>query len=185
MLDGAVARLGGSGTRLGAFLDSTTDRFSDFAVYAGIALHYAARSPANLTFVLAAMWAFFSAFMISYTRARAEDLIDRCRVGYWQRGERSAAILIGTFSYHVPALLAQQALLPMFSALRRITYTARAVAGRAPAEHPSSGPWWVRIQPWRYPRMSAPYDAITAANIAWLVLADLPQADPLRSALGG
>ena len=184
MLDGAVARLGNLATPFGAFIDSTTDRFSDFAVYAGIALHYASRQPANLTMVLACMWAFVSAFMISYTRARAEDLIDRCRVGYWQRGERSAAILIGTFSYHIPALVAQQARLPMFTALRRITFAAQAVAGRTPPEQPAQGPWWVRIQPWRYRRTSLPYDLVTGANIVWLILADIPAVDLLRRLAG-
>ena len=37
MLDGAVARIGGKGSTFGAFLDSTLDRFSDFAIYCGIA----------------------------------------------------------------------------------------------------------------------------------------------------
>jgi len=83
MLDGAVARLGGRSSPFGAFLDSTLDRYSDFAVYAGIAAYYAWQRPANLTFVLLCMLAFFNAFMISYTRARAEDLIESCKVGFW------------------------------------------------------------------------------------------------------
>ncbi len=184
MLDGAVARLGGQKTRFGAFLDSTLDRFSDFAVYAGIAVHYAWQTPANVTMVLACMWAFFAAFMISYTRARAEDLIDACKVGYWQRGERSAAILIGTFAHHIPAMVAQQALLPAFSALRRINYTRRVLIGRPVADHPRQEAWWLRIQPWRWPRMSAPYDVITILNIAWLVGVDVPPVDLLRRAAG-
>ena len=130
MLDGAVARLGNRGSRFGEFLDSTLDRYSDFAVYAGIAVHYASRSPANVTFVLLSMVALFNALMISYTRARAEDLIDSCGVGFWQRGERSAAILIATFAHNIPALVIQQAALPMLTALRRIFYT-RAVIGGA------------------------------------------------------
>ncbi|HAU37845.1 MAG TPA: hypothetical protein DCX07_09030 [Phycisphaerales bacterium] len=180
MLDGAVARLGNRGTVFGAFLDSTLDRYSDFAVYAGIAAHYALVEPANVTFILLCMLAFFNAFMISYARARAEDLIARCRVGYWQRGERSAAILIATFSFNIPALVVQQALSPLFTALRRIFHTKRVIEGKRVIEDVREGPWWLKIRLWRWPRMTVPYDLITGLNIAWLIFAPLPATDVLR-----
>jgi CDP-diacylglycerol--glycerol-3-phosphate 3-phosphatidyltransferase len=184
MLDGAVARLGAKATRFGAFLDSTLDRSSDFAVYAGIAIYYAWQTPANLTFVLMGMLAFFNAFMISYARARAEDIIDACRVGYWQRGERSAAVLIATFSYNIPALLCQQAILPMLTVLRRILYTRSVLAGKQPPTDPRRGPWHLRIRLWRWPRMTIPYDVVTGLNIAWLIFAPVGNIDPVRSLLG-
>ncbi|HUT02123.1 MAG TPA: CDP-alcohol phosphatidyltransferase family protein [Phycisphaerae bacterium] len=183
MLDGAVARLGGKGTRFGAFLDSTLDRFSDFVVYAGIATYYARLRPANLTFVLLSMVAFFHAFMISYARARAEDLIESCSVGYWQRGERSAAILIASFAYNIPALIVQQAILPMLTVLRRIHHTRAVLGGRAPATGPAGGPWHVRLRLWRWPRMSVPYDIVTGLNIAWLIFAPVGEWDPLGGLL--
>ncbi len=181
MLDGAVARVGGRKTRFGAFLDSTLDRYSDFAVYAGIAVYYAWQEPANVTFVLLAMMAFMNSFMISYTRARAEDLIESCSVGYWQRGERSAAILIGTFAYNVPALLLQQAMLPALTVLRRIFHTRAVLAGRPPAIDPRQGGLWVKIRLWRWPRMTVPYDMVTGTHIAWLLLARIDAADVLRA----
>jgi len=184
MLDGAVARLGGKATRFGAFLDSTLDRLSDFIVYVGIGLYYARQDPANLTFVLASMLAFFNALMISYTRARAEDIIGDCRAGYWQRGERSAAILIATFSYNIPALLVQQALLPMLTVLRRMHYTWSVIAGKTPVQDIRQAPWHIRIRLWRWPRMTVPYDIVTGLNIAWLILAPVGNIDPLRSLLG-
>ena len=185
MLDGAVARIADKGTRFGAFLDSSMDRLSDFAVYAGIALYYARQTPANLTFVLLSMLAFFNAFMISYARARAEDLIDSCSVGYWQRGERSAAILIGTFAFNAPAMVLQQAILPALTVLRRITHTRTVLAGRPPQPTPPAGPWHMKIRLWRWRRMSIPYDVITALNIAWLILAPLTPYDPIRQLIGG
>ncbi|MCK4601337.1 MAG: CDP-alcohol phosphatidyltransferase family protein, partial [Phycisphaerae bacterium] len=185
MLDGAVARLGNKNTRFGAFLDSTLDRYSDFVVYAGIAAAYAWRSPANVTFILLAMLAFFNAFMISYARARAEDIITSCTVGYWQRGERSAAIFIGTFAYNIPALLLQQAALPLLTALRRIFHTKAVIEGEAPITDPRRGGLWLRIRLWRWPRMSIPYDIVTAVNIAWLIFARVPAADVLRHWLTG
>jgi len=180
MLDGAVARLGNKSTKFGAFLDSTLDRCGDFAVYAGIAVYYAWRQPANTTFVLLAMIAFFNAMMISYTRARAEDIIRFCTVGYWQRGERFMAMLIATFAYNVPALLLQQAILPLLTVLRRIFYTRAVIAGAAPIIDPRSGGLWLKIRLWRWPRMTVPYDIVTGINIAWLVFARIPDVDLLR-----
>ncbi|MCD4699425.1 MAG: CDP-alcohol phosphatidyltransferase family protein [Phycisphaerae bacterium] len=180
MLDGAVARLGNRKTAFGAFLDSTLDRYSDFAVYAGIAVYYAARSPANVTFVFLSMLAFFNAFMISYTRARAEDIIKSCSVGYWQRGERSAAILIGTFAYNVPAMVLQQAILPLMTVLRRIFHAKAVIAGKTPIIDPRGGGLWLKIRLWRWERMTIPYDFVTAVNIAWLIFARIDPFDLLR-----
>lgn len=182
MLDGAVARLGGLSTAFGGFLDSTIDRLSDFVIFAGIAAYYAWRG--NVTFVLLAMLCVCNAYAISYTRARAEDIIDRCRVGYWQRGERTAAILIGVFAFNVPAMLVQQAISPAFTAWRRVRFTHLTLAGKNPPEHPRDGAWLDRIQPWKYPRTSPPYDVITAANILYLIFAKVPAVDWLRNVLG-
>ena len=184
MLDGAVSRLGGVGTRFGAFLDSTLDRYSDFAVYAGLAVHYTMAGPPNATFVLLCMLAFFNAFMISYARARAEDLIEFCEIGYWQRGERSAAILIATFAYNVPALVVQQAFLPMLTVLRRIFYTKAVIEGKTPIIDPRQGNFWLKIRLWRWPRMTIPYDFVTAVNIAWLIFAPVANLDPIGKLMG-
>ncbi len=180
MLDGAVARLGGRKTPFGAFLDSTLDRYSDFAVYAGIAVFYAWGSPANVTFILLSLVAFVNAFMISYTRARAEDIISFCTVGYWQRGERSVAILIATFAHNIPALLVQQAALALLTVLRRIGYTRAVTAGKSPIIDPRKGNFWLKVRLWRWPRATLAYDAVTFLNMAWLVFARFPAADLLR-----
>lgn len=185
MLDGAVARIGHQSTRFGAFFDSTLDRYSDFVVYAGISAHYAWQTPANLTFVLLPMLAFFNALMISYTRARAEDLIESCTVGYWQRGERSAAILIGTASYNIPAMVLQQAILPLLTVVSRINYTRLVLNGHSPITDPRKGNWWLKIQLWKWPRMTVPYDLVTGINIAWLIIGPVGANDVLRNWLGG
>lgn len=184
MLDGAVARLGGKGTRFGAFLDSTLDRYSDFAVYTGLAAGYAAQHPANITFILLSMLAFFNAFMISYSRARAEDLIEFCTVGYWQRGERTAGILIATFAYNMPALVVQQAALPLLTVLRRVFYTKAVIEGRTPVLDVRRARWWLKLRLWRWPRATVPYDVVTGLNIAWLIFARFGPADVVRTWLG-
>ena len=185
MLDGAVARLGNLKSRFGAFLDSTMDRYSDFAVYAGIALYYAWPGQTNVTFAFLAMLAFFNGFMIAYTRARAEDLIEQCKVGYWQRGERSAALLIATFSFNIPALLVQQAFLPLLTVLRRVFYTKAVIDGKTPITDPRQGNWYLKARLWRWPRLTLVYDFVTAVNIAWLIFFPMPNRDYLREWLGG
>ncbi|KKL58505.1 hypothetical protein LCGC14_2224700 [marine sediment metagenome] len=184
MLDGAVARIGGKGSTFGAFLDSTLDRFSDFAIYLGIAFYFVCRG--NVTYTLLPMGAIFAGLMISYTRARAEDLIDHCTVGYWQRGERMAAILIAIFAHNIPALLWQQALLPMLTVWARIDYTRRVAGGGKVVLDPRESPRPLdRLKLWRYPRMTVPYDLVTAVNIGWLIFVRIdPVADPLGKLLG-
>jgi len=186
MLDGAVARLGGRKTEFGGFLDSTLDRFSDFAVYAGLALYYAWAPPrANLTFLLLAMLAFFNAFLISYTKARAEDFIESCRVGFWQRGERTAAVLIATFAHNIPALLVQQAFLPALTVWRRVSHTRGEIRAKAdPAARQAKNRTLGALQIWRHPKGTLGYDVTVAANIAWLIFAPIPATDVLRRWLG-
>lgn len=182
MLDGAVSRLGDSRTTFGAFLDSTLDRVSDFAIFGGIAVYYASRG--NVTYTLLAMLAVCHAFNISYTRARAEDLIPRCRVGYWQRGERYAAVLISLAAFNVPAMLWQQAISPAFTVWRRVWHTWQVTNGRTPNEDPRQGTWFDKLRLWRWPRMTWPYDLVTGLNVAWLIFAPIPQTDVLRNVLG-
>jgi CDP-diacylglycerol--glycerol-3-phosphate 3-phosphatidyltransferase len=179
MLDGAVARIGGKSSVFGEYLDSTLDRFSDFAIYAGIAIGYASLAPANITFVLLAMLSFFNAVMISYSKARAENLIESCPVGYWQRGERSAAVLIATFANNIPALLVQQATLPMFTVLRRMLYTKAVTEGKEVIIDPRKGGLWLKLHLWYWRRMSLPYDFVTGVNIAWLIFAPIGTVDLL------
>jgi CDP-diacylglycerol--glycerol-3-phosphate 3-phosphatidyltransferase len=185
MLDGAVARIGDLSTQFGAFLDSTLDRYSDFVIYAGIALYYASRPEPNVTAIALAMMAFFNGFMISYSRARAEDIIEKCSVGYWQRGERSAAVLIATFAHNIPALVVQQAILPLFTVIRRMTHTHLVLSGKTPIEDVRQGGPWMKIRLWRYPRMSWAYDVVTGANILWLIFVRFEIPDVLGDLLRG
>jgi phosphatidylglycerophosphate synthase len=72
MFDGAVARVTGTTSKLGAFLDSTFDRWGEAIVYLGIVIGCAAAGfDVGVWLATAAMG---SAFMVSYARARAESL---------------------------------------------------------------------------------------------------------------
>lgn len=72
LFDGTLARATGQASKLGAFLDSTLDRAGEAIVYLGIAAGCLAAG-FSLGVVLAAS-AMAAAFMVSYTRAKAESL---------------------------------------------------------------------------------------------------------------
>lgn len=122
MLDGAVARATGKGSRAGAFLDSTLDRFSDAAVFAGLIWFYArgqgvwavtvgpsvAREPAEVHYLGAglALLCLVLSLMVSYVRARAEGLGFTCDVGIAERPERIVIVCAGLIlNQMIPALV--------------------------------------------------------------------------------
>jgi phosphatidylglycerophosphate synthase len=181
MLDGAVARNNHRTTRFGAFLDSCTDRISDGVIFVGILIYYL-RHPntkqAQLLSILS-MIALLNALLISYTKARAENFIENCSVGYWQRGERQAAILIGLFSGQVASVLVMLAILPALTWLRRMVFAYRQIQRRdknlvlLDPKAPLLG--IMKLALWRYPRGTLPYDLVTAFNIAIILFVDLPE----------
>src|SRR3954452_3776816 len=72
LFDGALARATGKSSRLGAFMDSVFDRWGEGVVYLGIlwgTLELGLWRPVILTGA-----AMVAAFMVSYTRAKAESL---------------------------------------------------------------------------------------------------------------
>lgn len=72
LFDGALARATGKVSRLGAFMDSTFDRWGEVVVYVGLVwgtLDMGLWRP-----VVLAAAAMGAAFMVSYTRAKAESL---------------------------------------------------------------------------------------------------------------
>ena len=71
MLDGAMARERGGGTRFGAVLDATCDRISDGAIFCGL-MWWAAFGLHSSPLVVATMICLVSSQVISYIKARAE-----------------------------------------------------------------------------------------------------------------
>ncbi len=72
LFDGALARATGKVSKLGAFMDSTFDRWGEGVVYIGIVIGCLGEG-FKLGAVLATV-AMSSAFMVSYTRAKSEGL---------------------------------------------------------------------------------------------------------------
>ncbi|HLY13016.1 MAG TPA: CDP-alcohol phosphatidyltransferase family protein [Candidatus Limnocylindrales bacterium] len=72
MFDGALARATGKASKVGAFLDSVFDRWGESVVYIGVVIGCLnAGFPLGAGLAAAAM---SEAFLVSYTRARAESL---------------------------------------------------------------------------------------------------------------
>jgi CDP-diacylglycerol--glycerol-3-phosphate 3-phosphatidyltransferase len=72
MFDGTLARATGQVSRLGAFMDSVFDRWGEAFVYLGIVVGCSYAGFGEGAFLAAA--AMGAAFMVSYTRAKAEGL---------------------------------------------------------------------------------------------------------------
>jgi CDP-diacylglycerol--glycerol-3-phosphate 3-phosphatidyltransferase len=98
LFDGTLARATGKVTRFGAFLDSTLDRAGEAVVYLGIAA--GCLTGGFKAGALLAASAMAAAFMVSYTRAKAESLgfssgTGLANVGLAPREVRIAILSIG------------------------------------------------------------------------------------------
>jgi CDP-diacylglycerol--glycerol-3-phosphate 3-phosphatidyltransferase/CDP-diacylglycerol--inositol 3-phosphatidyltransferase len=95
LVDGHMARLSGTSTKWGAFLDSTLDRFGDAAIFAGLALYYAGPGDSRPLTGLA-IYCLVLGSITSYARARAESLGMEAKGGIAERADRLVAILVMT-----------------------------------------------------------------------------------------
>ncbi|WKG06040.1 phosphatidylinositol phosphate synthase [Mycolicibacterium sp. HK-90] len=103
MLDGAMARERGGGTRFGAVLDAACDRIADGAIFAGL-LWWAAFGLHNSTLVVALLICLVTSQVISYIKARAEASGLRGDGGIIERPERLVIVLVGAGLSGVPFL---------------------------------------------------------------------------------
>ncbi|WP_071285346.1 phosphatidylinositol phosphate synthase [Mycolicibacterium llatzerense] len=94
MLDGAMARERGYGTRLGAVLDATCDRIGDGAVFCGL-LWWIAFEMHDKPLVIATLICLVTSQVISYIKARAEASGLNADGGFIERPERLIIVLVG------------------------------------------------------------------------------------------
>lgn len=95
LVDGHMARLNGSSSKWGAFLDSTMDRFGDAAIFAGLALYFIGPGDSQRLAALA-IYCLVMGSVTSYVRARAEALGMQAKVGIAERADRIVAVLAMT-----------------------------------------------------------------------------------------
>lgn len=94
MLDGAMARERGYGTRFGAVLDATCDRLGDGAVFCGL-LWWIAFEMHDKPLVIATLICLVTSQVISYIKARAEASGLNADGGLIERPERLIIVLTG------------------------------------------------------------------------------------------
>jgi CDP-diacylglycerol---glycerol-3-phosphate 3-phosphatidyltransferase len=139
LFDGVLARATGRASVFGAFLDSTLDRWGEGIVYAGVAGGCAAAG-APLAAFLASL-AMASAFMVSYSRAKAESLGLHGEVGIAPRPERVVVLGVGlaaagltggpAFGPWLQLALGLLFLVSTITTIQRIWHVRRQIAGAA------------------------------------------------------
>ena len=130
MVDGMVARTARAETPFGAFFDSVMDRYSDLIMYLGLMIHYGNQD--RLNYVVLVGVAMIGSVLISYTRARAESLIESCKVGFLERPERIVLLIIGSFYYMDPVLWVI-AVLANWTVIHRILHTRTQIRAKSNA----------------------------------------------------
>jgi CDP-diacylglycerol---glycerol-3-phosphate 3-phosphatidyltransferase len=121
MVDGRVARETNRVTRFGGFFDSVLDRYSDLFLLMGLLVWYGS---INVPFyvVLTAV-VMTGSVMVSYTRARAENSIPTCKVGFMERPERVVLLIIGAMFDRFPEVLWVIAVLANLTVVQRMVFT--------------------------------------------------------------
>ncbi len=120
-IDGKVAYQLQLQSPFGAFWDSTLDRFSDLALLTGLIFLYSKLGRSDYV-MIAALTLIFS-IMTSYARARAESLVQKCKVGFMERPERIVLLMIGASTNRMAAVLWVILTLSTLAVANRIYYT--------------------------------------------------------------
>ena len=144
MLDGDLARLQGTVSPRGAFLDSCFDRLGEAFLFAGLTWYFATESSQPAAWPLLLITAVVvGSLTTSYVRARAEGVGETCYVGFLQRTERvillAVAMLLGRWAL-VP-VLAFLAITTLLTTVQRMVHVARKLSGpeSAPVPPPPTG----------------------------------------------
>lgn len=131
VLDGFMARISGLSSQRGGFLDSVLDRVADSLMFGGLILYYVGQDKflwGSLTLV-----ALLGAYMVSYTRARAECFLPVVDVGFLgERPDRNFAMIsAGVWGFPEWGLVFVL-VTTWLTALRRIKFAWDRLEGPAP-----------------------------------------------------
>jgi phosphatidylglycerophosphate synthase len=134
LVDGPIARSSGRVTRFGGFLDSVIDRYSDLILLVGMLVYYA--SVNRFGYIVLTAVAMTGSVMVSYVRARSENEIPKCKVGFLERPERIVLLIIGTLFNRMTAVLWVIAVLSNLTVVHRVVHTWKETTriGQSPAE---------------------------------------------------
>ena len=168
-IDGKVAHITNKQSAFGAFWDSTLDRFSDIALFLGLIYLYSRLHRTD--YVMVSALAMMFSIMTSYARARAESLIQKCKVGFMERPERIVLFMIGAFTNRMASVLWVILILSIVSVVNRIHYTYLVLNGKPipTGPNPLTAVFW-RAFFWRDERTTIPYDLWVVAILAFVWL---------------
>jgi len=121
VLDGAKARMEGTASAFGSFLDSVTDRVSDSLIFIALTGYFYFVEDATGGFIT--VWALTLSFMISYLRAKAESLGAECKVGIIERFERIVLVLLAFFTGMLTLFLLILVTLSVITVIQRFAHT--------------------------------------------------------------
>ena len=118
--------------------------------------------------------------MTSYARARAESMIEKCKVGFMERPERIVLFMIGAATNRMGGVMWVILVLSIVTVANRIHYTYLALNDK-----PMPEGVFARAFFWRDERATLPYDLWVIAILAfvWLVPPDWLR-DPTAHGLG-
>ena len=122
-IDGKVAVELIAVSLFGGFWDSVIDRFSDISLFIGLIYLYSLKERTDYVMITALAMMF--TVTTSYTRARAESIIKKCKVGFMERPERIVLFMIGAFTNRMAAVLWIILVLSVFTVADRIILTYR------------------------------------------------------------
>ena len=144
MVDGRVARETNQVTRFGGYFDSVLDRYSDLALLMGLLVYYG--NIGRPFYVVLTAIVMTGSVMVSYTRARAENTIPSCKVGFMERPERVVLLIIGALFNRMAPVLWVIAVLANITVIHRMAFTYQeakrledAQLRAVPAETPAAG----------------------------------------------
>jgi CDP-diacylglycerol--glycerol-3-phosphate 3-phosphatidyltransferase len=167
-IDGKVAHQLGLQSQFGAFWDSTLDRFSDLALLTGLIYLYSGLGRSDYVMV-AALTLIFS-IMTSYARARAESLVEKCKVGFMERPERIVLLMIGASTSRMAAVLWVILVLSIVAVADRIYYTYLALNHVPLPSREGIKGFFVRAFFWTDDRATLAYDVWVVAILAFVWL---------------
>ncbi len=107
--------------RFGGFFDSVLDRYSDLALFMGLLVYYASIN--RFFYIVLTAIVMTGSVMVSYTRARAECTIPKCKVGFLERPERVVLIIIGALFDRMAPVLWVIAVFSNLTVIHRMIYT--------------------------------------------------------------
>jgi phosphatidylglycerophosphate synthase len=165
-IDGKVAHQLHLESRFGAFWDSTLDRFSDLALLTGLIFLYSKLGRSD--YVLVAALTLIFSIMTSYARARAESLIQKCKVGFMERPERIVLFMIGAFTNRMAAVLWVILALSVLAVANRIYLTYLVLNDKPMPTHRGLRGALNRAFFWTDERTTIPYDLWVIAILAFV-----------------